>query len=191
MKVIRMLSVPAVLLVACLLPSAASAQASAEGAPGCPPLLDHSLRPLGESEPVSLCDYAGQVVMLVNTASRCAFTPQYEALEQLYRDYRDRGVVVLGFPSNDFGNQEPGSEAEIKSFCELTYEVGFPMFEKTRAARGQADPLYQGLAEAAGSYPSWNFHKYVLGRDGALAGQFGSRVSPADPRVLALIESLL
>ncbi len=158
----------------------------------CGVLLDHRVRPLGARDAVDLCAlYRGKVVVIVNTASRCAFTPQYEDLETLYREYRERGLVVLGFPSNDFGNQEPGTEAEIKSFCELTYDVGFPMFEKTRAAEGNADPVYRALADASGIYPTWNFFKFVLDREGELAGYFPSRVAPDNPRLIALIESLL
>ncbi len=179
------------LLCALLAAGPVGAPAVSLGA-GCGALLDHQVRPLGEDEPVDLCSrYGGQVVVVVNTASRCAFTPQYEALESLYRRYRDRGLVVLGFPSNDFGNQEPGTEAEIKSFCELTYDVGFPLFEKTRAAEAEADPVYRALAAVAGTYPTWNFYKYVIDRDGRLAGHFPSRVTPTDPRLVALIESLL
>lgn len=170
--------------------------AAAFAAPGalaaCTELLDHEVRPLGESEPVNLCEhYAGQVVLVVNTASRCGFTPQYEGLERLYRQYRDRGFVVLGFPSNDFGNQEPGTEQEIKSFCRLTYDVGFPMFEKTRAARADADPVYQRLGAASGVYPTWNFFKYVIGRDGRLAAVFPSKIEPESAEVVELIEGLL
>jgi glutathione peroxidase len=158
----------------------------------CSELLDHDIRPLGESEPVNLCqNYQGKVVLIVNTASRCAFTPQYEDLENLYRRYRDQGLVVLGFPSNDFGNQEPGTEQEIKAFCELTYDVGFPMFEKVRAARGQADPVFERLGEASGEYPGWNFHKYLLDRNGRLAGSFPSRVKPQSRQLLESIEALL
>lgn len=181
-----------ILLSRLLFASALFLAAAAPAAAECGALLDHRVRPLGESEPVNLCSrYGGQVVLVVNTASRCAFTPQYEALEALYRRYRDRGFVVLGFPSNDFGNQEPGTEAEIKSFCELTYDVGFPMFEKTRAAEADADPVYRALGAAAGAYPTWNFYKYLIDRDGAMAGHFPSRVTPTDARLIALIESLL
>lgn len=179
----------AVLLAAALL---AQPPAWSEPPARCGALLDHDIRPLGESQAVNLCElYRGRVVLIVNTASRCAFTPQYEGLEALYRRYRERGLVVLGFPSNDFGNQEPGTEQQIKSFCELSYDVGFPMFEKTRAARGAADPIYRGLAEASGTYPRWNFYKYLLDRDGEFVAVFPSRVAPDSERVTALIEGLL
>jgi glutathione peroxidase len=147
---------------------------------GCSGLLDFSKRPLLGDEPLRLCDaYQGKVVLIVNTASKCLYTPQYESLEALYKQYREQGLVVLGFPSNDFGMQEPGDEKDIRDFCRLTYGVEFPMFEKTHAAKDKADPLYRALAEAAGgSYPNWNFHKYLIGRDGQLIGSYHSSVEP-------------
>jgi glutathione peroxidase len=158
----------------------------------CAPTLDPELRPLTGEEPVRLCDvYGGRVVLVVNTASKCAFTPQYEGLEALYERYRARGLVVLGFPSNDFGAQEPGSEKQIQEFCRLTYGVRFPMFEKTHAAEGRADPLYRRLAGLAGEYPRWNFHKYLLDREGRLAGSFPSAVRPDSPELVRAIEDLL
>lgn len=121
---------------------------------------------------MNLCEaYAGKVVLIVNTASKCAFMSQYEGLEALYETYKERGLVVLGFPSNDFANQEPGTEAEIKTFCRMTYGVQFPMFAKTRVRKNQADPLHQKLGEATGSWPKWNFHKYLLDREGRVVGE--------------------
>jgi len=159
---------------------------------GCPDTLDFHLRPLAGETPVHLCEaYAGQVVLIVNTASKCAYTPQYEGLEKLYAEYKDRGLAVLGFPSNDFGNQEPGDEAAIQGFCRMTYGVQFPMFEKTHAAERNADPLYRLLGERAGEYPRWNFHKYLLDRDGRLIGSFASQVGPEDPRLRRAIEEAL
>jgi len=158
----------------------------------CPATLDFSVRPLGKPEPVRLCEeYAGKVVLIVNTASKCAFTPQYEGLESLYDQYESQGLVVLGFPSNDFGNQEPGSEKQIQDFCRLTYGVRFPMFEKTHAGQSQADPMYRLLGDRAGEYPRWNFHKYLLDRQGNLVGSYPSQVLPDDPRLVKSIESLL
>jgi len=158
----------------------------------CPPTLDFSFRPLGGREPVQLCDrYAGKVVLVVNTASKCGFTPQYEGLEALYDRYKDRGLVVLGFPSNDFANQEPGDEQQIQEFCRLTYGVRFPMFEKIHAAQANASPLYRALGDAAGEYPRWNFHKYLLDRSGRLVGSYRSQVEPDDPRLVQKIEELL
>ncbi len=175
-----MRSLPALLLLA--LPAAWA----------CPPTLDFTVRPLGEDRPVRLCEaYQNKVVLMVNTASKCAYTPQYDGLEALYERYRERGLVVLGFPSNDFGAQEPGSARQIQDFCRLTYGVRFPMFEKTHAARDLADPLYRALGELAGEYPAWNFHKYLLDRDGRLVGSFGSHVTPDDRRLVGAIEELL
>ncbi|MCB1801443.1 MAG: glutathione peroxidase [Gammaproteobacteria bacterium] len=155
-------------------------------------LLDHEVRRLGSDEVVNLKQaYAGKVVLIVNTASKCAFTGQYEGLEALYATYRDRGLVVLGFPSNDFGGQEPGSEQQIKDFCRLAYSVKFPMFAKTSVRKGSADPLFEGLAQAAGRYPKWNFHKYLIGRDGRLVDNFLSFTSPQSRTVVDAIERQL
>ena len=155
-------------------------------------LLDHEVRRLNSDEVVNLKDaYAGKVVLVVNTASKCAFTGQYEGLEALQARYRDRGLVVLGFPSNDFGGQEPGSEQQIQDFCRLTYSVKFPMFAKTRVKKGSADPLFEGLAEAAGRYPKWNFHKYLVDREGRLVDNFLSFTSPQSDTVIETIEKVL
>jgi glutathione peroxidase len=121
----------------------------------CPPLLDISLRRLAGEEQVNLCEaYRGKVILVVNTASKCGFTSQYEDLEALYRKYQDRGLVVLGFPSNDFMQQEPGSEEEIQKFCRLTYSVEFPMFEKVSVTKGKANPLFERLAAAGAPTPN-------------------------------------
>ena len=158
----------------------------------CPATLDFHKRELAGEQVVHLCEaYRGKVVLIVNTASKCAFTSQYEGLEDLYTRYRDQGLAVLGFPSNDFGGQEPGSEQQIKDFCRLTYSVGFPMFEKTHARKGQADPLYERLATLAGEYPKWNFHKYLIGRDGRLAGSYSSFTGPRSKKLVRAIEALL
>ncbi len=167
------------------------------GAPAVPAgqtvdLLDHDVRRLNSDEVVNLKEaYAGKVVLVVNTASKCAFTGQYEGLEALYAQYRDRGLVVLGFPSNDFGGQEPGTEQQIRDFCRLTYSVKFPMFAKTRVRKGDADPFFEGLAETAGRYPKWNFHKYLIGRDGRLVDDYLSFTSPQSGAVVNAIERLL
>lgn len=158
----------------------------------CPEALDFERRTLASNQRVNLCQmYAGKVILIVNTASKCAFTPQYNGLEALYRRYHDRGLVVLGFPSNDFGAQEPGSETQIQDFCQTTYNVNFPMFAKTRVISGHADPLYEVLARQGGGYPAWNFHKYLLDRNGRVAASFPSRVKPMDPRLIKAIEELL
>jgi glutathione peroxidase len=158
----------------------------------CGPALDFEMRQLAGDETVRLCDaYAGKVVLMVNTASKCGFTGQYEGLEALYDQYRDQGLVVLGFPSNDFGNQEPGSEDQIQDFCRLTYSVEFPMFEKIHVKKGQAHPLYQYLAEQTGTYPKWNFYKYLIDRDGKVVDYYSSITSPQSGKLLKKIKSLL
>ncbi len=164
----------------------------AEPAWACPATLDFGKRPLNGGASVRLCQaYQGKVVLIVNTASKCGYTPQYEALERLYEERKDDGLVVLGFPSNDFGGQEPGTEAQIQKFCRLTYGIQFPMFEKTHAARGKADPFYERLAKLAGEYPQWNFHKYLLDREGRLIGSFRSAVDPYDSQLQEAIEKAL
>ena len=153
---------------------------------------DYQVRQLDSDREDALCEtYRGKAMLVVNTASRCAYTEQYDDLERLYADYRDKGLVVLGFPSNDFGNQEPGSEETIKSFCRLTYGVQFPMYAKTRVKGDQADPFYQALKRASGDSPSWNFHKYLIDREGRLTGSFGSHIKPNSRTLLNAIEEVL
>jgi glutathione peroxidase len=153
----------------------------------CPALLDRSMDTIHD-QPQSLCEYAGKVVLVVNTASQCGYTPQYEGLEALYRKYKARGLVVLGFPSNDFGGQEPGSNREIAAFCVNQYAIDFPMFAKTELKR---NPLFAALAKATGAAPRWNFHKYLIARDGRRVQSFDTRVAPEDPKLAAAIEALL
>ena len=141
-----------------------------------------------------LCQYAGKVVLVVNTASFCGFTPQYQGLEKLYSRYQAQGLVVLGFPSNDFGSQEPGNNKEIASFCENTFGVKFPMFTKTRVKPGAGspvDPLYAELQQRTGQAPGWNFHKYLISRDGQSVQSFSSSTDPLDKRFVASVEKLL
>lgn len=158
----------------------------------CPVALDFYKRPLMGDKPVHLCEeFSGRVVLIVNTASKCAYTPQYEGLEVVYSRYRARGLVVAGFPSNDFGAQEPGTEKQVQDFCRLTYGVQFPMFAKTRVRGNSADPLYRHLADVTGEAPRWNFHKYLLDRDGRVVASFPSQVDPQDERLIAAIERLL
>lgn len=158
----------------------------------CPATLDYSFRRLSDARRVNLCaQYKGQVLLVVNTASYCGFTPQFKTLEALYKTYKDQGFAVLGFPSNDFGNQDPGTEKEIVEFCSLTYGVEFPMFEKVHAMKSAASPFYKTLGESAGEYPQWNFHKYLLGKDGKVLASFASHVSPTDKQITDLIESQL
>ena len=155
-------------------------------------LLDQDFRRLASTEEVNLCEaYAGKVVLVVNTASKCGNTPQYDGLEKLYSEYGEQGLVVLGFPSNDFLGQEPGSEEQIEEFCRLTYGVQFPMFEKTAVREDDAHPFYAALADAAGTYPTWNFHKYLIGRDGNLITNFSPRTKPYDDKVVAAVEQAL
>jgi glutathione peroxidase len=153
----------------------------------CPALLDRKMDTILE-EPRSLCEYAGKVVLVVNTASQCGYTPQYEGLEALYRKYRDRGLVVLGFPSNDFGGQEPGSNKEIAAFCVNQYAIDFPMFAKTELGK---NPLYADLARATGAAPRWNFHKYLIDRSAREVLSFDTRVAPSDPKLVAALERML
>jgi glutathione peroxidase len=170
--------------LACALVPAAHAQ-------GCGSLLSRSIPRLQDEKPQDLCQYAGKVVVVVNTASYCGFTPQYKSLEALNARYQSRGLVVLGFPSNDFGGQEPGNNQEVAAFCESTYGVKFPMFVKSSVKGGQANPLYVELAKRAGKAPAWNFHKYVIARDGETVASYNSLVDPLGSGFVADIERLL
>ena len=182
---------PLVLLVATLAIAGAAFAADALKTPSTS-LLDHSFRPLAGKTPVNLAKaYRGQVLLVVNTASKCGFTPQYEALEALHAKYNGKGFAVLGFPSGDFKAQEFDDEKQIREFCTLTYGVKFPMFQKTHVVGEQAHPLYRQLAQAAGEAPKWNFHKYLVGRDGRLVASWGSKVKPDDAQIVAAIEQAL
>ncbi len=176
------------LLLAC---GSASAQTAPPPAGGCSSLLQHRFDRLQDEKPQSLCQYQGQVVLVVNTASFCGFTRQYEGLEALHARYRPRGLVVLGFPSNDFGQQEPGSNQAIADFCENTFGVKFPMFAKSAVTGREANPLFQQLAERTGERPRWNFHKYLIARDGRTVRSYASGVTPEDPGLVKDIEALL
>jgi glutathione peroxidase len=175
----------------CALVTAGDPVAAEQGPATCPPLLQHTFNSLQTGAPQSLCQYAGKVVVIVNTASYCGYTPQYEGLEALYRRYRERGLVVLGFPSNDFGAQEPGTNKEVAEFCQLTYGVRFPMFEKSSVARLDTQPLYAELVARSGHAPRWNFHKYVVDRNGNSVVSFESRITPDSREFVSLIEKLL
>jgi len=158
----------------------------------CPDLLDHEMRQLGSSKTVNLCEaYLGKVILVVNTASECAFTPQYEGLESLYKEKKEEGLVVLGFPSNDFGAQEPGSDTKIGDFCRINYGVSFPMFSKISVKGEQAHPFYKDLLAASGSKPRWNFHKYLIGRDGQIADTFVSFTGPNSTRLRRAVDKAL
>ena len=152
-------------------------------------LLDRDYRSLAGKTAVNLKKaYGGEVILVVNTASKCGFTPQYEGLEALQKKYAAQGFTVLGFPSNDFMGQEPGEEAQIKEFCTLTYGVKFPMFEKVQVKGDQATGLYRDLTAATGVEPGWNFHKYLIARDGSVVANFPSKVRPDDAALVAAIE---
>ncbi|TWI03739.1 glutathione peroxidase [Luteimonas cucumeris] len=152
-------------------------------------LLDRSYRPLTGKTPVNLQQqYGGKVLLVVNTASKCGLAPQFEALEALNAKYGKQGFAVLGFPSGDFKDQEYADEKQIQEFCTLTYGVKFPMFEKVHVKGAQATPLYRDLIEATGDTPAWNFHKYLVSRDGCVVGSFASRTAPDDKALVAAIE---
>ena len=183
----RLLSTAAALVAWLLLaPTAQAADAPA----GCPATLQHTFPRLQDEKPQSLCQYSGKVVLVVNTASFCGFTGQYKGLEVLYARYKDKGLVVLGFPSNDFA-QEKGSNQEIADFCENTFGVKFPMFAKSSVKGPEASPLYQQLAQLSGTAPRWNFHKYLLGRDGKLVDHYSSLTGPDNKGLVRAIEQQL
>ena len=170
---------------------AASLAAPAAMAANCPALLNHTLPRLQDGVPQPLCQYQGKVVLVVNTASFCGYTGQYEGLEAVYDKYKGRGLVVLGFPSNDFGSQEPGTEKEIADFCRSTYGIKFPMMAKTDIAAPKTHPLYKQLIAKTGSAPKWNFHKYLIDRSGTRVASFDSKVAPEGRELITQIERLL
>jgi glutathione peroxidase len=176
--------------IARLFPAAALVLLSEAAMSACPPVLNHQMKDL-DGKAIDLCRFAGNVVLAVNTASYCGNTPQYRGLESLYQKYKDRGLVVVGFPANDFGGQEPGSATEIKEFCELTYGVKFPMVEKTSVVPGKANPVFAQLSRMTGDAPEWNFHKYLISRDGSRAFSFPARTQPESSQVVSRIEQLL
>jgi len=157
--------------------------------------LDFVIRDI-DGQTVDLSQYKGQVVMIVNTASRCGFTPQYEGLQKLYETYAAQGFVILGFPSNDFMGQEPGSNAEIKAFCAENYGVTFPLFAKVSVSGEEASPVYAFLTgeetnpQFAGKI-TWNFNKFLIDRDGRVVARFDTRTSPLDEKVTAAVEEAL
>ena len=181
----RILSAASILGLWLAAPAAQAAEPSS-----CPPTLNHTFPRLQDEKPQSLCQYAGKVVLVVNTASFCGFTGQYKGLEALYARYKDKGLVVLGFPSNDF-SQEKGSNQEIADFCENTFGVKFPMFAKSSVKGAEASPLYQQLAQLSGTAPRWNFHKYLLGRDGKLVDNYSSLTGPDNKGLVRAIEQQL
>ena len=177
-----------------VLAAAALCGAPAFAADACPALLKQSQPRLQDEKPVNLCSYSGRVLLVVNTASFCGFTPQYKALEALHAKYQSRGLSVLGFPSNDFGQQEPGSNKDIADFCENTFGVKFPMFAKSSVTPGRGgtvNPLFAQLAQATGQVPQWNFHKYLVDRRGTVVASWPSKIDPQDPKSISEIEKLL
>jgi glutathione peroxidase len=175
--------VPAALAV---LATLALAPPGAAVAAECPSLLNHRFQSL-QGQPINLCDYSDKTILVVNTASKCGYTPQFEKLESMYRQYRDKGLLVIGFPSNDF-NQEPGSDKDIAEFCKLTYAVEFPMVSKASVTGQGAMPLYQQLKAATGQEPKWNFHKYVITPGARQVYSFGTRVEPDAPEIMGRIK---
>ncbi len=175
---------------AALVAASFSAPAQAAEPASCPATLQHVFPRLQDEKPQSLCQYSGKVLLVVNTASYCGFTGQYEGLEQLYARYRDQGLVVLGFPSNDFA-QESGNNQQIAEFCANTYGVKFPMFAKSSVTGAQASPFFRQLAEATGQKPRWNFYKYLIGRDGKPVASYSSMTGPDSKGLLRDIERQL
>lgn len=177
------------------LPLPAVATESAKPTPtndtACPKLLNETFPRLQDEQPQSLCQYTGKVVLVVNTASYCGFTRQYDGLEQIYQRFKDRGLVILGFPSNDFGQQEPESNKKIADFCRNTYSIKFPMFAKSNVRGPNANPLFRALAKQTGEEPGWNFHKYLIGRDGRSVQSFGSQITPLSLTMTNAIEEQL
>ncbi|MGD9775092.1 glutathione peroxidase [Diaphorobacter sp.] len=195
------LAQPGALLLCAALAATAAAQAAPAAAQpsgtakvthqACPALLQHTVPRLQDEAPQSLCQYAGKVLLVVNTASYCGFTGQYQGLEDLYARYKGKGLVVLGFPSNDFA-QETGSNTDIAEFCENTFGVRFPMFAKSAVKGVDALPLYRQLAGASqGQAPRWNFHKYLVSRSGQVVGSYASSVEPQSRVLVQAIEQQL
>ncbi len=170
-------------------PPATAAPAAAPA--NCPALLNKTLPRLRDEKPQSLCQYSGQVVLVVNTASYCGFTSQYKGLEALYAKYKSQGLVVLGFPSNDFGQQEPDSGQQIAEFCANTFGVKFPMFAKSSVKGAQANPLFADLIKLSGTSPKWNFYKYLIARDGRTVEAYNSMTAPDSRSLVADIEQAL
>ena len=154
-------------------------------------VYDFDLETLQGGKPLPLSQFKGQPLLIVNTASQCGFTYQYKGLEEVWKDNRDKGLVVIGVPSNDFGRQEPGSAKEIAAFCENTFGVKFPMFSKTAVLGPQAHPLYRQLATRTGEAPGWNFHKYLIDRQGQVVRSFSSQTEPENPAFVMELEKLL
>ena len=178
------------LFMAILLAFVGSAQNQPAGSAKVPAALNFTLNDIG-GKPIGLSKYQGKVVLMVNVASECGYTPQYEGLEELHKKYSAKGLSVLGFPANDFGAQEPGTNQEIAQFCRLTYGVQFPMFEKSSVTKVGENPLFASLSASTGVVPKWNFFKYVVDRNGQGVAGYPSRTTPSDPELVRTIERLL
>jgi len=179
------------LLITLFIPAMESSLAAQTTTQTCSPLLNQTFLRLQDEAPQSLCQYQGKVILVVNTASYCGFTSQYEGLEALYAKYKNQGLVVLGFPSNDFGQQEPGTNKEIADFCKNTYDVKFPMFAKSAVSGKNPNPLFKMLIAKTGTTPKWNFYKYVIDRNGNVVDSFGSMTNPSSSSITSEIDKLL
>lgn len=155
----------------------------------CTPLLNRTLTTL-QGNKINLCEYAGKPILVVNTASKCGYTPQFEQLEAMYAKYQKQGLLVIGFPSNDF-RQELNSNSEIAKFCKLTYQVKFPMSEPSSVQGKQANALFKELASITGTQPQWNFHKYLISSDGKTVFSFATQVEPDSAEIIQKIEEML
>ncbi len=176
-------------------PQAAIGSKDKKKAKGVPPVLHFTMNSLA-GKPVDLAQFKGKVVLIVNTASQCGFTPQYAGLEKLHEKYEAKGLQILGFPANDFGQQEPGSDAQIGEFCQKNYGVKFPMFSKIAVTGNDKAPLYKFLTESATNAPfagevQWNFEKFLVSRDGKIVGRFRSNVTPESSEMTSVIEAQL
>lgn len=183
-------SIRSLLVAAALVVAAGAASQGVAAAESCPSLLNYKFNTL-QGKPANLCQYAGKTVLVVNTASYCGYTKQYEGLQAIYDKYRDRGFVIVGFPANDFGKQEPGSNAEVADFCERTYKVKFPMMEKTTVVGAGTNPMHEALFKATGERPKWNFHKYLISPDGKTVKSFANNVEPESATLVSQIEAAL
>ena len=157
----------------------------------CPDVLNHVVEPLTGGKAQSMCQYEGKVVLVVNTASECGYTPQYEGLQALHKKYAGQGLVVLGFPSNAFGGQEPGNNKKIAEFCQANFGVSFPVFAKIEVAPLRKDPVFSGLIRLSGADPKWNFHKYLIDRSGKRVESFESGIEPQSKQLVQRIEALI
>lgn len=173
---------PGLVLAAAIVPQTASAA-------GCPALLNHKLKTL-DGKPLDLCQFEKRPILVVNTASKCGFTPQFEKLEGMYKQYKDQGLVVIGFPSNDF-RQELETNTQVGDFCRLTYGVQFPMAEKSSVSGESANPFFKQLAAATQEAPRWNFHKYLIAPDGKTVYSFQTAVEPDAPQVMSRLQGML